>query len=150
LRVLDAHDVRYVVTGSVGALLHGVELQPGDLDVTPALDRANLTRLAAALDELGAVPGAPAGRWEGGRWIETGGEVPWPPDPEDPASFDTLLQTTHGALDVVPEVCGTYDELVARAVVVDGVRVASIDDLIATLSERAKHAGRADALRARR
>ena len=148
--MLDAHGVLYVVTGSVGALLHGVPLEPGDLDVTPALDRDNLSRLAAALDELDAVPGAPAGRWEGRRWIETGGEVPWPPDPDDPSSFDTLLRTRHGALDLVPEVCGRYEALAPRSVVVDGVRVASIDDLIETLSERAKHAGRADALRALR
>jgi hypothetical protein len=145
--VLDAYDVRYVVTGSVGALLHGVPLEPGDLDVVPALDRANLERLAGALAELEAVPGAPAGRWEGGRWIETGGEVPWPPDPSEPSSFDTLLRTRHGALDVVPEVSGTFDELAPRSVLVDGVRVAAVDDLLAALTDRPKHAGRADALR---
>jgi len=30
-----------------------------------------------------------------------------------------LLQSKHGALDVVPEVSGTYDELIARAVRLD-------------------------------
>lgn len=49
LNVLDAHRVLYVVTGSAAALLHGVPVEPGDLDVTPALDRENLERLAVAL-----------------------------------------------------------------------------------------------------
>lgn len=77
LDVLDRHGVLYVVTGSVAALLHGVPLEPGDLDVMPALDRANLDRLARALDELGArqYPDEPFGRWQmddkgDHRWIQ--------------------------------------------------------------------------------
>lgn len=56
LRLLDEHGVRYVVTGSGAAMLHGVDLVPGDLDVTPALDRENLERLAALLEAIGARP----------------------------------------------------------------------------------------------
>lgn len=70
LAVLDSHDVLYVVTGSSAALLHGVALTPGHLDVTPALDTGNLERLARALVELDAsqYPDEPFGRWKPAKW----------------------------------------------------------------------------------
>jgi hypothetical protein len=37
VRIPDAHGLRYVVTGSVAALLYGVELVLGDFDVVPTL-----------------------------------------------------------------------------------------------------------------
>lgn len=76
------------------------------------------------------------------------------PDPSDAASFDHLLESKHGALDIVPEVSGTYDDLIARAVAinVDGgpVWVESVDDLLATLTvaRRAKDRDRVEQLRA--
>lgn len=150
--MLGRHNVLYVVTGSVAVLLQGVPLTPGDLDVTPALDRGNLGRLAGALDELGArqYADAPFGRWEPGpsgdrRWVPfepTAGDredrAGWRADPANAASFDHLLWTTHGALDVVPEVAGTYDELRPRAVAIEidgrSVWVQSIADLLAALT----------------
>ena len=136
LRVLDAHVVRYVVTGSVAALLHGVPLEPGDLDVTPALDAESLERLARALDELEAAqyPNEPFGRWETGddgerRWVtfepteaDRQARAAWRPDPHDPDSFDHLLRTRYGTLDIVPRVAGEFADLRARAlpIVCDG------------------------------
>ena len=38
IRALHDAGVNYVVTGSAAAMLHGVSLVPGDLDITPALD----------------------------------------------------------------------------------------------------------------
>ncbi len=166
--VLDRHAVRYVVTGSVAALLHGVRLRPGDLDIAPALDRDNLQRLARALDELGArqYPDEPFGRWTVGddgerRWIafeptaaEREARARWRPDPADVGSFDHVLWTRHGALDVVPEVAGTFDELRPRAVRIKidgrGVWVESVADLLATLTvpRRRNDAERVRALRA--
>lgn len=166
-KVLDAHAVRYVVVGSVAALLHGVPLEPGDMDVAPALDRENLERLARALRELGARQYAdePFGRWETGddgerRWVafeptaaDREGRARWRPDPADPASFDHLVWTRRGALDVMPEIAGRYDDLRARAVPidVDGRRiwVESIADLLATLTipRRKGDAQRVQALR---
>jgi hypothetical protein len=167
LALLDRHGVRYVVTGSVAALLSGVPLEPGDLDVTPALDRKNLERLAGALDEVAAHqdPDGPYGRWQVGddserRWVQfepTGADrearASWRPDPANPDSFDHLLRTSLGALDIVPEVAGSYETLRPRAakVVVEGrsVRVESIADQLATLTvpRRAKDADRVRALR---
>jgi hypothetical protein len=168
LRVLTEARIDFVVTGSAAVMLHGVPLVPGDLDITPALDVDNLTRLAAALESIEAHqdPRAPFGHWERGddgeqHWVETARtkeaiaeRTSWKPNPADPGSFDHLLQSRHGALDVVPEVSGTYDDLIARAVSldIDGLRVwvESIEDLLATLTvpRRAKDRGRVEQLRA--
>jgi hypothetical protein len=152
LQLLNRHGVKYVVTGSGAALLHGVVLEPGDLDVTPALDRENLRRLAAALAEIDAChyPAAPFGKWEAigegeQRWVqyeptpeEVEARATWKPDPEDPASFDHLLQSRLGSIDIVPLVSGTYEELSVGAVRIDvedeEVWVESVADLLATLT----------------
>lgn len=166
-RVLGEAGVNYVVTGSAAAMLHGVRLVPGDLDITPALDHDNLTRLAAVLESIEARqdPRAPFGHWEHGEdgeqhWVETAqtpeaiaARANWRPNAADPASFDYLLQSRHGALDVVPEVSGTYDDLIPRAVpvTIDGLRVwvESIPDLLAlSVPRRVKDRDRVEQLRA--
>ena len=167
--VLAAHHVGYVVTGSTAALLHGVQLIPGDLDISPALDTENLARLAAALAEIDARPDpdGPFGDWHGQedgewRWIEREpmpGErearLDWRPDPTEPKSFDVLLATRFGALDVVPLISGRYDELIEGATRVTAfgheVAVASVADQLATLTvpRRVKDRERVDALRRR-
>ena len=168
IRALEDAGVNYVVTGSAAAMLHGVSLVPGDLDITPALDVENLTRLVGVLESIEARqdPTAPFGHWEQQddgekHWIETAptpeavaARASWSPNPADPASFDHLLRSRHGALDVVPEVSGTYEELITRAVPleVDGLRVwvESISELLATLTvpRREKDRDRVDQLRA--
>ena len=168
LNLLNEHDVRYVVTGSAAAMLHGVALEPGDLDVTPARDHENLTRLACVLRIIEARqdPDGKFGRWETGadgqhRWVErepspqdVAARATWQPDPADPASFDYLLQSKYGAIDIVPEVSGPYEELIVRAVSVDvngqTVWVEAIQDLLATLTvpRREKDRDRVEQLRA--
>jgi len=168
IRVLGEAGLNYVVTGSAAASLHGVPLVPGDLDITPALDIDNLTRLAAVLESIEARqdPSAPFGKWQRGddgeqHWVKTAptpeavaARASWRPNPADPASFDHLLQSRHGALDVVPEVSGTYDDLMDRAVSleIDGISVwvESVEDLLATLTvpRRAKDRERVEQLRA--
>jgi hypothetical protein len=168
LEALERHGVAYVVTGSVAALLCGVPVEPGDLDVTPSLDRENLARLSGTLAELGAAqyPEEPFGRWEtrddGERsWVEfeptdadRAARAAWRPDPDEPSSFDHLLKTAHGALDVVPEIAGAYEDLRARALRLDldglAVWVESLEDQLATLTvpRRARDVERVRALRA--
>ncbi len=53
--VLAEHDVRYVVMGSYGAIVQGVDLELTDLDVVPELTEANLAKLSEALVELEVV-----------------------------------------------------------------------------------------------
>ena len=66
LVILNEHGVDYVVTGSAAAMLHCVVLEPGDLDITPALDQGNLDRLRHVLEAIHArqYEGAPFGHWE--------------------------------------------------------------------------------------
>jgi hypothetical protein len=167
LAVLADQGVAFVVTGSVAALLSGVELQPGDLDITPALDRPNLERLARALEAMEARqdPDGPFGDWTVAadgerRWVqreprpgEHAARLTWRPEPADPASFDHLLVTKYGALDVVPEVSGNYLDLASRAVRMAAfgqeVLVESIADQLVTLTvpRRDKDRERVRALR---
>ena len=160
LAVLDEAGVAYVVTGSVAVMAHGVGgAVPGDLDIVPATDPANLRRLAAALVRLGAEARIETGEWrtdEDGEhlWVEDG--IERPPralDPADPETFDHSFATRLGRLDVVPRVAGDYAELrpPADRLPVDGVPawVAAPRDLLRTLTvpRRAKDAGRVRGLR---
>lgn len=62
LRSLERHGVDHVVVGGVAAILEGAPIATLDLDVVYRDDSGNLTRLAAALAELGAIYRDPAGR----------------------------------------------------------------------------------------
>ena len=167
LGVLGDASVGYVVTGSAAAMLHGVPLVPGDLDITPALDVENLMRLAVVLESIEARqdPLARSDIGSAETTVSGTGSRPSPhpsrrspseldTGPRPPASFDHLLQSRHGALDVVPVMSGTYDDLIARAVPLDiqahRVWVESVDDLLATLTvpRRAKDQDRVARLRA--
>jgi hypothetical protein len=167
LTLLNEHDVRYVVTGSAAAMLHGVALEPGDLDITPALDHDNLKRLARVLEVIDARqdPNGAFGQWETGsdgqqRWVrreptpqDSDAREAWRPDPADPASFDYLLQSKYGAIDIVPQVSGTYQELIPRAAKLEvadqTIWVEAIQDLLATITvpRREKDRDRVNQLR---
>jgi hypothetical protein len=168
LGVLERHGVRYVLTGSVAALAYGVDIgQAGDLDITPALDAANLRHLATVLREIeaGLDPDAPFGHWDTGpdgerHWIVDAptpelraARAAWQPDPTDASSFDSLFTSRYGNFDVVPEVSGTYDTLRKRAIPLQvwgyTVEVVHIDELLAALTvpRRQKDAPRVRALR---
>ena len=54
LRVLEQHDVRFVLIGGLAATAHGSPQVTNDVDITPERSRENLHRLSAALKELGA------------------------------------------------------------------------------------------------
>ena len=56
LERLSFYKVAYVLVGSVAAMVYGADVQPGDLDITPALDNANLTKLGGMLESVGAKP----------------------------------------------------------------------------------------------
>ncbi len=56
LRCLVAHKVDCVVIGGLAVAAHGYERATKDLDIVPAPDRANLTRLLGAFGELAGRP----------------------------------------------------------------------------------------------
>ncbi len=63
-RVLNDHEVEFVIIGGMAARLHDTGHTTVDVDICPSLDDANLSNLADALRELGArlrVEGDPAG-----------------------------------------------------------------------------------------
>lgn len=169
LGVLDRHGVRYVLAGSVAALAYGVDIgQAGDLDIIPALDAENLSRVATALREIeaGLDPDAPFGHWEtrpdGERKWVADAPTPelqaqranWRPDPTDVSTFDSLFCSRLGNIDVVPEISGAYDTLTKRATPMRvwgvDVWVIHIDELLATLTapRRPKDVSRVRQLRA--
>lgn len=135
-RLVDA-GVRFVVVGSSGAALLGARLEPGDLDVCPELDPANLERLSAVLADLGARPrvGIPG-------WVTEKEAAAYKPHPTI-ESLDFLFETPLGDIDVVARPLGpggrgnlTFDDLAGSAVRIDvdgrRVQVASPADLLAS------------------
>ena len=152
LEILNEHEVEYVVTGSAAAMLHGVVLDPGDLDITPALHRVNLDRLRRVLEAIHArqYENASFGHWEATaagehRWVKeeatpenVAARASWRPNPRDSATFDYLLDSDFGSIDIVPTISGTYQELAPRAVKVkagaSSVLVEAVSDLLATLT----------------
>ena len=129
LGTLHRHDVQFVLVGGMAAVAHGSALPTEDVDIAPARDVANLTRLAEALDELGARlrTGDPDG-------------VAFPTTAAFLAAQPHLLnlQTDAGDLDltITPSgFPGGYDDLVPDAISVELVEghvtvVASLQDVI--------------------
>ena len=165
LGLLDRFGVRYVLTGSVAALAYGVEIgQAGDLDITPALDYENLSRLGSLLQDIeaGLDPEGAFGHWEtqqdGERKWVTDIATPelraqqenWSPDPTDVSTFDSLFCSRLGNFDIVPELGGTYETLMKRAVHLNiwgqAIWLVHIDELLAALTAPRR---RKDVLRVR-
>lgn len=130
LRLLDTHRVEFIVVGGIAARLRGAPLVTQDVDITPATDRTNLERLAAALRDLDAR-------------LRTATEPDGVSFPFDPALLESgsvwTLTTKHGDLDLVVAPAGTrgFRDLITDAdrlkVAVDPellVNVASLADVI--------------------
>ena len=109
LGVLARHRVRSVLIGGFAAVIHGSPYVTTDVDVVPAADRTNLTRLSAALDELHArvwTPTEPEGVAFDHDATSLGASAVW------------NLVTDHGRLDVtfVPSGTGGYPDVQRDAV----------------------------------
>jgi hypothetical protein len=128
LQVLNRLGVRYVVTGGLAAQLQGGGYPTLDIDITPAMDRANLALLAAALREMDArlrADGLPPG----------GMRIPL--DGRTFSRVQTMtFSTAIGPLDVAVRPDGTegYPDLIKAAVEVEYggevVRIAHLRDVI--------------------
>ena len=135
---------------TAGQFIQGVNLEPGDLDITPSLDLDNLAKLSRALLAIDAMP-QHFGHWdidESGdrKWvrIESTPELvaKWAPDARDLTTLDHLFFTRYGDFDVVPDLAGSFVELMARAAKtkVGGfwIFVASIDDVLDGITKDGK------------
>jgi hypothetical protein len=131
LASLHEHRVEFIIIGGFALSVHGVVRGTKDIDVVPAPDGANLTRLATALaaldaeplladdfspDELGIEPDA-EGLALGGNWV---------------------LRTRLGRLDVMQHVAGIKDYAALKAGAVEAdvpdagrFLFAGLDDLVA-------------------
>jgi hypothetical protein len=127
LETLVLHDVDFVLIGGMAGVARGSSYVTLDVDVAYDRARANLERLAGALQELDAkLRGAPP-------------DLPFVPDAktlENGANF--TFDTRYGSLDILADPAGApaYAALRDEAgdeLVVEGfpIRVASLDHLIA-------------------
>jgi len=128
LGALERHRVRFILIGAAAARIAGAPVVTEDIDITPATDKANLERLAAALKELRARLRSPS---------ESSG-VPFPLDADMLRTADMwTLTTSAGDLDICFTPSGTrgYSDLRREALrtrVGPGisVSVASLRDVI--------------------
>jgi hypothetical protein len=141
--VLAKHEVQYVLIGALAARLQGFPRVTADADITPAGERENLKRLAAALRELHAriyTESVPAGlRFHCSAEALARGEM-W------------NLVTSAGRLDVAFRPSGTegYDDLVQGALQfqVFGVelQVARLEDILRSKEAADRPQDRQDAV----
>jgi hypothetical protein len=127
IRVLQGHDVQFVVVGGFAVELWDVAVRPTvDVDITPEASHRNLGRLAKALSQLGAR-------------IRVGDETVEVPGGLTAANIEGMsvlnLWTEAGPLDItmIPAGTGGYAELAERAAEIpfEGVVVptASLEDV---------------------
>jgi hypothetical protein len=127
LRSLTEHGVEFTVVGGLAVQVHGHMRSTRDLDVVPAPDMLNLSRLAEALADMDARLLRP------GRTADI-------TDPQLLARAPLIpLMTRYGRLDLFHHQLiqggrGSYDKLRAHALVVrfgdSEIAVAGLDDLI--------------------
>jgi len=143
VRTLAKHRVRYVLIGALAARLQGFPRVTADADITPAMDRLNLARLAAALRQLDArvfVAAIP----EGLRF-ECSAEM------LERATLWNLV-TNAGRVDVAFQPAGTegYSDLARGAIPFDvfgtDVEVARLEDILRSKEATGRVKDRQDAL----
>lgn len=125
LRVLDRHDVRYVVIGGFASDLLGAPLNTNDLDICYERTAENMERLSAALRELGATL----------RVAGVDEDLPFVLDGKTLAAGDSFtFNTVAGALDVLGTPSGTsgFADLSARA---HAVTLGSFQVLVVDLAD---------------
>ena len=140
-RILDElarHEVDFVLVGGLAVQTHGGARMTNDVDVIPAPDPENLSRLAEALRALEA------------RVLNPGNEDLEIDAAMLPRATIWQLATPHGDIDVLHEAPGAapYPELRERALVIalgdTRIPVAGRDDLIRMKLARDRPTDRAD------
>lgn len=127
LEVLARHEVDFVLIGGLAAASHGSPFLTRDVDITPDTAADNLSRLSAALDDVGARI-----RAEG-----VDGGLPSGHDAKSLAASRVWnLTTTYGDLDIslVPSGTEGYPDLAQGASMVEAfglsIRIASLEDIV--------------------
>jgi hypothetical protein len=115
LALLRDREVDWVLTGSLALAVYGAGIEPGDLDVVPSLEPANLRRLAGLLTEVEAIPAYGPGL----SGLTEEECRAWRPEPPTAEQLDHLFVTRLGMLDVPPKLTGTYTGLLPGATRMD-------------------------------
>jgi hypothetical protein len=124
LAALASRGVDYVIVGGLAVQTHGHVRTTVDIDVVPRRDRANMERLADALNSLGA------------EVLNPGSELMKIDAATLPLAALWQFATRHGAIDVLHDAPGapSYEDLRGRALEVQlgdlTLAVAGLDDLI--------------------
>ncbi len=124
LAALASRGVDYVIVGGIAVQTHGHVRTTVDIDVLPRPDRANMERLADALNSLGA------------EILNPGSELMRIDATTLPLASLWQFATRHGAVDVLHDAPGapSYEDLRGRALEVQlgdlTLAVAGLDDLI--------------------
>lgn len=128
LRVLNRHEVEYLVVGGVAAVIHGAPTTTFDLDALIRVSSANAQKILDALDELDA------------RFREHQ-EIVRPSERDLTAGGHLLLMTNAGPLDILGFAGRghTYEDLASKSDTVETsageVRVVDLESLIAMKRE---------------
>jgi len=127
VEVLTRHGVKFIVIGGMAAIAQGSPIPTQDVDVVPARDRENFSRLSAALKELDARV----------RAVELDEPLAFDHDAESLAASQIWnLTTKFGDLDITQVPSGTegYEDLKRDALEIElhGVRIfiASLADIV--------------------
>lgn len=130
LAELTGEGVEFLVIGGVAVGFHGYVRATKDIDIVPAPDPANLTRLARLLERLDA-------EIEGAEEFADG-ELPDPLDPEALGlGGNWVLRTRLGRLDIMQWIGedALWEKLAPSAIDVDidglPIRIVSYEDLVA-------------------
>ena len=133
LRVLQAHEVEFILVGGLAGNLYGLTIPTGDIDIVHRRSTENIGRLLNALNELHAY-----------YWEHTTRRL----EPEARTLMlpgHHLLATDHGRIDVLGRIAPDldYEKLLSQSVILtfsSGINVRTID--LPTLIEAKRHASR--------
>lgn len=130
VKSLSQNDVKYVVCGGIACVLHGVERNTYDVDISLDMNHANIMKIIEIAKKFNLQPRIPEpienllDETKRNNWIQNKGAI----------VYTLVAQDSPLQMDVFLKYPKTYDELARKAdnVIIDGIKipVSSIDDLI--------------------
>lgn len=130
VKSLSQNDVKYVVCGGIACVLHGVERNTYDVDISLDMNHANLMKIIEIAKKFNLQPRIPEpienllDETKRNNWIQNKGAI----------VYTLVAQDSPLQMDIFLKYPKTYDELARKAdnVIIDGIKipVSSIDDLI--------------------
>lgn len=130
VKSLSQNDVKYVVCGGIACVLHGVERNTYDVDISLDMNHANILKIIEIAKKFNLQPRIPEpienllDETKRNNWIQNKGAI----------VYTLVAQDSPLQMDVFLKYPKTYDELARKAdnVIIDGIKipVSSIDDLI--------------------